>query len=108
MANILSRVSNNYFCRIFFHLDMVAMLGETTGPYFLSLLRDRMLQDPSGRRILRQQPVVNSLAIDLDNLRKFPEETFGKAYVNFLDREHVSPDTRVPVSFLFFFVISPF
>src|SRR6185369_11726970 len=80
---------------------MVAMLGETTGPYFLSLLRDRMLQDSSGRRILRHQPVVNSLTMDLDKLRKLPEETFGKAYVNFLDREHVSPDTRVPVSLSF-------
>jgi ubiquinone biosynthesis protein COQ4 len=77
---------------------MIATLGETTGHRFLSSIRDHMLQDRTGRRILRTRPIINSKVLDLDKLRKLPSDTFGSQYVGWLDKEGVTPDTRSPVS----------
>ncbi|KAJ2959719.1 hypothetical protein NQZ79_g4884 [Umbelopsis isabellina] len=80
--------------------DMIATLGETTGQRFLSSIRDQMLQDRTGRRILRTRPIINSKALDLDKLRQLPSDTFGSQYVGWLDKEGVTPDTRSPVQFV--------
>ena len=76
---------------------MVAALGETTSGIFLNRIRDQMLQDPEGRRILRERPVITSETMQLDTLRQLPDGTFGREYVRFLDDQQVSPDTREPV-----------
>ncbi|CAG8521128.1 13825_t:CDS:2 [Acaulospora morrowiae] len=81
--------------------DMIATLGETTGSIFLSRLRDDMLRDPVGRRILKERPVVNSKTIDITYLRSLPEGAFGKEYTKFLDMEKVTPDSRVKVQFIY-------
>ncbi|KAG0221849.1 Ubiquinone biosynthesis protein [Actinomortierella wolfii] len=80
--------------------DMVAALGEATGGIFLERIRDQMLQDPEGRRILRERPIITSETMQLDRLRTFPDGTFGREYVRFLDDQQVSPDTREPVHFV--------
>ncbi|CAG8559523.1 11328_t:CDS:2 [Ambispora leptoticha] len=80
--------------------DMVATLGETTGTIFLERIRDKMLQDKIGRRILREQPIVNSQTIDLNYLRQLPKTTFGRAYVAFLDKYQVTPDSRTKVRYI--------
>ncbi|KAI8917165.1 coq4 protein [Powellomyces hirtus] len=80
--------------------ETVAYLGEATGPYFLEKMRDRMLLDPIGRRILRERPLINTQTLDLDKLRALDDGTFGREYVRFLDLEGVSPDTRVPVKYI--------
>lgn len=76
---------------------MVAALGETTAGPTLPRLRDRMLDNIEGRRVLRQRPRVNSSTIDLNELAHYPEGTFGRAYVTWLERCGVTPDTREPV-----------
>ncbi|KAJ3343376.1 Ubiquinone biosynthesis protein [Gonapodya sp. JEL0774] len=80
--------------------DMVAALGETTGPVALRQVRDKMLQDPIGRRILRERPVVNSSTVDVEALRQLSDGTFGREYVRWLDREGVGPDSREPVKYV--------
>ncbi|KAJ3092997.1 Ubiquinone biosynthesis protein [Quaeritorhiza haematococci] len=81
--------------------EMVATLGDTTGPLVLPRIRDKMLLDSTGRRILRERPVVNSSTVDLDTLRKTAAEgTFGREYIKFLDSHGVSPDTRTPVKYI--------
>jgi ubiquinone biosynthesis protein COQ4 len=80
---------------------MIATFGETTAtPYFIYRLRDAMLADPTGRRILRDRPRMTSSSLNLDHLRSLPENTVGRAYVGWLDREGVSPDTRPHVRFI--------
>jgi ubiquinone biosynthesis protein COQ4 len=59
-----------------------------------------MLADPTGRRILRQRPRISSKTLNLDELRKMPENSVGRAYVGWLDREGVSPDTRSQVRYI--------
>jgi ubiquinone biosynthesis protein COQ4 len=82
---------------------MVATLGETTGHLFLTKMRDQMLQSKDGRRILRERPVISTTSIDFDTLKKnCASNTFGYAYVHWLESEGVTPDTRsnVPNSLL--------
>jgi ubiquinone biosynthesis protein COQ4 len=60
-----------------------------------------MLSTPSGRRLLRERPRITEASIDLDKLATMPEGSLGKAYVQWLKRNKVTPDTRDPVRPLF-------
>lgn len=97
-----------------YRADMVAALGDTTSVPRLRKMRDIMLKDPTGRRILKERPSVTSKTVQLDLLReRFSAAkqrskeagqpwkwTFGDAYVAFIDGEGVSPDTRDQVKYL--------
>lgn len=81
--------------------DLIAALGETTAtPYFIYRLRDAMLSNPGGRRILRDRPRITSQAMSVTELRALPENSVGRVYVGWLDREGVSPDTRDSVKYI--------
>ncbi|EME87086.1 uncharacterized protein MYCFIDRAFT_152045 [Pseudocercospora fijiensis CIRAD86] len=81
--------------------DLIASLGEATAkPYFISRLRHAMLSNPTGRRILRDKPRITSQTLSMEMLRKLPENTVGRAYVNWLDKEGVTPDTRDQVRYI--------
>ncbi|EGG03196.1 uncharacterized protein MELLADRAFT_49596 [Melampsora larici-populina 98AG31] len=80
--------------------DMVAVLSETTAGPFLSKLRDQMLESESGRRILRTRPRIRSGDIDLNRLKNLEPGSFGRTYVEWLERCHVSPDTRETVRYI--------
>jgi ubiquinone biosynthesis protein COQ4 len=82
-------------------IDLIAALGEATAqPYFIYRLRDAMLSSSTGRRILRDRPRITSQTLNLEYLRSLPENTVGRAYVTWLDREGVSPDTRDTVRYI--------
>ena len=53
-----------------------------------------MLRDPTGRRILRDRPRMNSSTLSVPYLKSLPENSVGRAYAGWLEREGVSPDTR--------------
>ncbi|BCR91600.1 ubiquinone biosynthesis protein COQ4 [Aspergillus chevalieri] len=81
--------------------DLIAALGEATAtPYFIYRLRDAMLSDPTGRRILRDRPRITSENLPLPYLRSLPENSVGHTYAAWLDREGVSPDTRDNVQYI--------
>ncbi|KAK5164351.1 Ubiquinone biosynthesis protein [Saxophila tyrrhenica] len=81
--------------------DLIASLGEATAkPYFITRLHRAMLQDPTGRRILRDRPRITSKNMRLEELREYPENSVGRAYAAWLDREGVTPDTRDPVRYI--------
>ncbi|EON66213.1 ubiquinone biosynthesis protein COQ4, mitochondrial [Coniosporium apollinis CBS 100218] len=81
--------------------DLIAALGEATAqPYFIYRLRDAMLRSPTGRRILRDRPRISSKTMSVEYLRSLPENSVGRAYVGWLDREGVSPDTRSAVQYI--------
>lgn len=80
---------------------MVAALGEATStPHFIYRLRDAMLADPTGRRILRDRPRITSKTMSLEYLRTLPDHTVGRSYAEWLDREGVTPDTRDQVQYI--------
>ncbi|KAK5114667.1 Ubiquinone biosynthesis protein [Meristemomyces frigidus] len=81
--------------------DLIAALGEATSkPYFITRLRHAMLKDPTGRRILSDKPRISSQTMKLEDLRKMPENSVGRAYAAWLDREGVTPDTRDQVRYI--------
>ncbi|KAH9928345.1 ubiquinone biosynthesis protein COQ4 mitochondrial [Fomitopsis serialis] len=80
--------------------DMVAALGDVTSGPVLPRLRDAMLESPEGRRILKERPRVNSATVDMNKLALLPEGSFGRAYVTWLERCGVTPDTREPVHYV--------
>ncbi|KAM4696445.1 ubiquinone biosynthesis protein COQ4 homolog, mitochondrial [Rhinophrynus dorsalis] len=80
--------------------DMVAVLGETTGAVALQNLRDQMCRDPEGSQILQERPRIRISTLDIQRLREMADGTFGREYVRFLDVNHVTPDTRMPVKFV--------
>ncbi|PMD14375.1 ubiquinone biosynthesis protein coq4, mitochondrial [Hyaloscypha hepaticicola] len=81
--------------------DLIAALGEATAtPYFIYRLRDAMLSDPTGRRILRNRPRISSKTLSMEYLRGLPANTVGRTYAEWLDREGVSPDTRSEVQYI--------
>ncbi|RCH90293.1 hypothetical protein CU098_005033, partial [Rhizopus stolonifer] len=81
--------------------DMVATLGETTGNVFLSRMRDGMLQSEEGRQILRERPMISTSTIDFDRLKKeCSPDSFGMAYISWLEAQGVTPDTRSDVRFV--------
>jgi len=84
-----------------YRADLIAALGEATAtPYFIYRLRDAMLASPTGRRILRDRPRITSETLSMEYLRSLPKNTVGRAYVDWLDREGVSPDTRDTVRYI--------
>ncbi|EEH50009.1 ubiquinone biosynthesis protein COQ4, mitochondrial [Paracoccidioides brasiliensis Pb18] len=81
--------------------DLIAALGEATAtPYFIYRLRDAMLSNPTGRRILRDRPRISSKTLSVEYLRSLPPNSVGRTYVNWLDREGVGPDSRETVRYI--------
>jgi ubiquinone biosynthesis protein COQ4 len=81
--------------------EMIAACGEATAqPFFIRNLRNRMLSDPVGRRILRDRPRITSKTMPLEKLRRLPENSVGRTYAAWLDREGVTPDTRGQVRYI--------
>ncbi|KAL7754232.1 Ubiquinone biosynthesis protein [Sorochytrium milnesiophthora] len=81
--------------------DMVAALGETSSLHYIGRLRDKMLAHPTGRRILRDRPVISSTFFDDHRVSQLPETTFGGAYYHGFMRHYAfSPDHRTPVHFI--------
>jgi len=81
--------------------DMIAVLGETTSGRQLPKMRQALLKgDEEGRRILIERPRITSTSIDIEKLRALEEGTFGRAYVDWLEKCGVSPDTRDPVRYI--------
>lgn len=84
-----------------YRAEMIAACGEATAqPYFIRRLRDRMLSDPTGRRILRDRPRITSKTLPLEMLRQLPDNSVGRTYAAWLDREGVTPDTRDQVKYI--------
>lgn len=63
-------------------------------------MRDAMLADPTGRRILKNRPRITSKTLQLTYLRTLPENSVGWTYARWLDREGVTPDTRDAVRYI--------
>lgn len=80
--------------------DMIACLGETTGTSAHRYMLNKMENSHEGLQILRDRPRINSQTVDLEHLKKMPVGTLGKVYSNFLEKNKVTPDSRLPVQFV--------
>ncbi|XP_033121947.1 ubiquinone biosynthesis protein COQ4 homolog, mitochondrial-like [Anneissia japonica] len=80
--------------------DMVAVAGEATGYWALKQMHTKMMNDPVGKLILEEKPRINSTTIDFECLRSLPNETLGKQYISFMDKNNISADTRAMTKFV--------
>lgn len=90
--------------------DAVAAVGEVTGSFALANMRNQMQNDPTGRRILQERPVVDERvakrAFDLLKLHNESNNattksiTFGAAYATFLQTHNFDPEERSPIRFI--------
>lgn len=79
---------------------MVSAFGELTGKRAIKNMHRMMQNDPEGAQILRDKPIVTSQILDIDNLSRLPDNTFGKEFVQYLDRNNITVDSRKPVLFV--------
>ena len=59
-----------------------------------------MLSNHTGRRILKDRPRITSANMSLAYLRTLPDNSVGRTYASWLDKEGVSPDTRDSVKYI--------
>jgi ubiquinone biosynthesis protein COQ4 len=64
-----------------------ALSGDT-----LARVARRMRRDAGGRRLLSARPDVVDVLADRSALARLPEGTLGRAYLEFIDRENISPE----------------
>jgi ubiquinone biosynthesis protein COQ4 len=83
-----------------YRADMIACLGETTGSSAIAYMMKRMESSDEGSEILRLRPRINTKTVDLDKLKTLPEDTLGGTYVKFLEKNNVTPDSRMDVQFI--------
>ncbi|ELR18327.1 coenzyme Q4like protein isoform 1, putative [Acanthamoeba castellanii str. Neff] len=80
--------------------DMVATLGETTGPSALRALHARMAAHPVGLEILQTKPRITEDTLAFDRLLAMPEDTLGGAYARWMRGHEFTPDERPAVRFV--------
>ena len=59
-----------------------------------------MTAHPEGRQILRDRPLVSSSTVDIPALKRLQRGTLGREYVEWLERNQVTPDTRELVRYI--------
>ena len=95
IGSALAGVTNPY------RSDMVAALGETLFPETaLRKIQLNMLNNESGRQILKEKPIIDSSVFDISKLILYPKNSFGFAYASFMEEQQISPDTRDPVHYI--------
>ena len=81
--------------------ENIVQLGEASAfTFFLENLKETMLSDKTGRRILKDRPDITSESLNMERLKQMPSNTLGHCYYKWLLKEGVSPDTRAPVKYI--------
>jgi len=80
--------------------DLVSALGDLTSYPILLDIRDKMRKDPVGRRILEEQPRINTDAVHMNYLSELPVNTFGNRYAEFMSEHEFTPDERPLVKYI--------
>lgn len=81
--------------------DMVAALGETLFPECaLRKIQLAMLNDETGKMILKEKPIIDPSVLDINKLISYPENSLGFAYASFMKENEITSDTRDPVHYI--------
>jgi ubiquinone biosynthesis protein COQ4 len=80
--------------------DLVAGFGDVTAGLVISSLRKRMENSPSGKKLLKEKPLITEQSLNLPKLRGLPQTTFGKTYCDYMDQHHFSANERSVVKFM--------
>ncbi|KAJ1822160.1 Ubiquinone biosynthesis protein, partial [Coemansia sp. RSA 2599] len=78
----------------------IAALGDATSNGFFGKMREQMINDETGRRILKERPQISFTPEQWEALATLPEGSFGHAYYSQMRRNGISWSTRPPVRFV--------
>lgn len=70
----------------------VFMAGLALNARRFPQLLARIEASESGRRLLEEEPSIDSRTVDFDHMRALPAATFGGAYARYLDDNDLDPD----------------
>jgi ubiquinone biosynthesis protein COQ4 len=73
-------------------LPQVFTIIESFSGNTLERIARRMQAEESGRRLMREQPDLVATLTDREALAQLPEGSFGRAYLEFVERENISAD----------------
>jgi ubiquinone biosynthesis protein COQ4 len=81
-------------------LDRVFDLGVALNAGRMPRMIEKLENDDAGRRLLAEQPAIDSAHVDFDALARLPDGTLGREYVRFLRDNGITPDVfqRPPVA----------
>ncbi|GBG30155.1 Ubiquinone biosynthesis protein coq4, mitochondrial [Hondaea fermentalgiana] len=80
--------------------ESVAAVAEATGDAALREMRGKMMRHETGRRILRERPVLEQRAVDFARLEKLPADTVGGAFAAYLNMHGFEFGTRPQVRYV--------
>ena len=83
---------------MFISANKLAEFSDYANHYTLNKIRQKMSFSEEGKRILDQQPRVNS--IQIKKLLSLPENTFGYKYAAFMDKFDLKPEERPLVRYM--------
>lgn len=78
---------------------LVACLGDVLSHYALTHLHDEMRNDPEGREVLLEKPLIDEQRVPRNWLRSLPDGTVGREYARFMDIHGFHASEREPVHF---------
>ncbi|KAI8320813.1 coenzyme Q biosynthesis Coq4 [Martensiomyces pterosporus] len=78
----------------------IAALGDATSNGNFDKMRNQLLGDPAGRRILKERPQVDFTAEQFEAFGTLPKNTFGYNYHNQMKRNGLTSTERPPVRFV--------
>jgi len=73
-------------------LPQVFTIIESLSGGTLQRVSARIAHDPAGRRMIEQRPDIVNLLADREALARLPEGSLGRAYLAFVEREHISAE----------------
>ncbi|KAF8819998.1 coenzyme q (ubiquinone) biosynthesis protein coq4 protein [Cardiosporidium cionae] len=78
----------------------VAALGDVLSSRALHRMHTEMQNDPIGREILLEKPLLDEHELNLDALYALPVGTLGHAYVDFMESHNLTLFEREPVHYI--------
>jgi ubiquinone biosynthesis protein COQ4 len=78
--------------------QVFTIIEALSGSGHASRLRRRFARDPVGARLLRDRPDLLPLLLDREALRRMPEGSLGRAYLEFVESEGITAEGLVEAS----------
>ena len=80
--------------------DLLTILTQTSSYPNIESLVEQMRSTDEGRRLLVARPSLNSQTINIEELSKLPDGTFGREWVRWLHANRVGPDGRCEARYM--------
>lgn len=74
--------------------NAVSNVGDLASMNSLYYIKNKMLSNEAGRKILEEKPRMRNDQFDFNKLKDYPNSSFGKHYYNFMSKYDFKPEER--------------